>query len=250
MPIPHLEMENVTVSFPSSVGIVTALKDISIKIPAGQWLTVVGGNGSGKTTLLNVISGTVKVESGSVILDGKSLNGVPAYRRCRRIGRVFQNPLDGTAPTLSVFENLCLAARRSRAPTVRGLLKRALRDEFRRILAEFKIGLEARLDDPVAVLSGGLRQCLSVAMASLGGVELLLLDEHLAALDAKTAQLALVGTAELITKMRLTTIMVVHDLGIATGYGDRVLALKRGGIVLDVMNDLRILKQEEIRNVL
>jgi putative ABC transport system ATP-binding protein len=245
-----LALRDVSVEYTTISGPLLALRELTLDVSSGQWVVIVGANGSGKTTLLNAICGDAPLARGVVEIDQHDVSGVARFERFRLIGRVYQNPQDGTAPTLSIFENLCLAARRARRPTLRRLTRRSLLGLSRDRLAAFNVGLEYRLDDPVSSLSGGLRQCVSVVMATLGDVRVLLLDEHVAALDVNTAARVLTGTQELIAATGLTTIMVVHDLDVAKNSGDRLVVLRSGSLALDIDNRDHHVTRQEIANAI
>jgi putative ABC transport system ATP-binding protein len=191
---------------------------------------VIGSNGAGKSTLLNLIAGAFSPTSGRVLLDGEDLTGVPAHRRARRIGRIVQNPLAGTAPSMTVAENLALAAKRG-GRTLRLALPRRLRHEFRDRLASLEIGLEDRLDCCASLLSGGERQGLTVLMATLARPEVLLLDEHTAALDPRNAALITRLTCGFIEELGLTTLMVTHNMEQAIEVGNRLIMMHKGQII-------------------
>ena len=212
---------------------VRALQGVDLGIDAGAFVIVIGGNGSGKSTLLNAVAGTFPVDAGTIGLDGHDLTRWPEHRRAALIGRVFQNPFSGTAADMSIAENIALAARRGRR---RGL-GRALGGRFRREMRErvrrLGMGLEDRLDNPIGTLSGGQRQALTLLMATWLEPRLLLLDEHTAALDPKSAEQIIRLSEEMIARDRLTTLMVTHSMHQAANLGDRLIMMYRGRIIHD-----------------
>jgi putative tryptophan/tyrosine transport system ATP-binding protein len=220
--------------FPATANETRALTGVDLALAPGEFVTVVGSNGAGKSTLLNTVAGVVQPDQGAVLLGGADVTRQGEVERARRIGRVFQNPLAGTAPTLTIEENLSLALSRGKR---RGLLwavtggKRRL---FREELAQLGMGLENRLGDPVGLLSGGQRQALSMLMATLNRPEVLLLDEHTAALDPRTAALIADLTARWVAQHELTTLMVTHNLEHAIRLGDRLIMMHHGQILFEV----------------
>ncbi len=230
-----LEVEKASVVFhPPGMPAFHALQGVSVGIPAEQFAVVIGTNGSGKTTLLNAVAGVCALDEGKICLDGHDMTRLPEHRRARWIGRVFQDPLKGTAPEMTVAENLALGARRGHFPGLgRACSARALR-EIRDRVAVLRMGLEDRLDTLMGSLSGGQRQALTLLMASWNRPKLLLLDEHTAALDPRTAEQVIQLTRQIIAQERLTVLMVTHAMQQAVSMGDRLLMLHHGRIVLDV----------------
>ena len=216
-----------------------ALVDVDLTIPAGQFVTVIGSNGAGKSTLLNALTGDVRPDSGRVEVDGRDVTGWPAPARARLIARVFQDPLVGSCEALSIEENLALAAARGRARGLALALNRTLRERFRGLLARLGLGLEKRLTDRMGLLSGGQRQAVSLLMATLAPMKILLLDEHTAALDPKTADFVLELTREIVAEQRLTTLMVTHSMRHALDCGSRTIMLHEGRICFDVAGAAR-----------
>ena len=213
-------------------------EDLNLSCPSGQFVVVIGNNGSGKSTLMNLLAGTLKLRSGSIDLDGRPLHRYRDHKRARWIGRLMQNPLEGTCPGLSIAENLRLAERRQRSGlSFSGLLglrpSQADRQRYRALLDELGIPLGHRLDALVGELSGGQRQTLSLVMATLGQPELLLLDEHTAALDPKAEATVMGLTERLVRKLGATTMMVTHSLEQALRYGDRLIMLRDGQLIGD-----------------
>ena len=215
------------------------LNDLTIEIPQGQFVTVIGSNGAGKSTLLNVIAGEVPVAGGRVVIDGQDVTRSPAAARAALVARVFQDPRAGTCETLTIEENFALAASRGHARGLRLALDAPRRARFHTALKRLGMGLEHRLGDQIGLLSGGQRQAASLLMASLEPMKLLLLDEHAAALDPRTAQFVLDLTREVIAEQHLTALMVTHSMRHALALGDRTLMLHEGRVVLDVAGEVR-----------
>lgn len=216
--------------FPGTVNEVRALRGVSLEIPDGAFLVILGGNGSGKSTLLNAIAGSFRVDGGEIQLDGRNVTRWPEHRRAHLIGRVFQNPFTGTAPDMSIAENLALAARRGQGRFLGWALPRKLKAEMRDRVSQLKMGLEDRLGNPIGTLSGGQRQALTLLMAAWLKPALLLLDEHTAALDPKSADLVIRLTEEIVSQHRLTTLMVTHSMQQAVNLGDRIIILNKGAV--------------------
>lgn len=231
---PMLAIRDLSMTFSAATpNEVKALQQVDLCVDPGAFVIIIGTNGSGKSTLLNAVAGTFSADSGSIVLAGREVGGWPEHRRAALIGRVFQNPFSGTAPTLSIGENIALAVRRGSA---RGL-SRALPGHLRRAISErvrvLGMGLEERLDNPIGSLSGGQRQALTLLMATWIKPKLLLLDEPTAALDPKSADQILQLSDRLIRQQRLTTIMVTHSMHEATNLGDRLIMMDQGRIVYD-----------------
>lgn len=216
-----------------------ALRGMSLNIKDGEFVTVIGSNGAGKSTFLNAISGDIAVDSGSIHIDGADVTRLPAYRRANLVARVFQDPMAGTCEKLSIEENMALAYKRGRGRGLRAALNKANREIFREKLSILKLGLENRLTDRMGLLSGGQRQAVSLLMASLQLSKILLLDEHTAALDPKTAAFVLELTDQIITENKLTAMMVTHSMQQALDHGHRTVMLHQGKVVLDVAGEKR-----------
>ena len=212
---------------------VRALAGVDLTIEEGSFVIVIGTNGSGKSTLLNAIAGTFLVDSGTIALDGRDITGWPEHRRARFVGRVFQNPFSGTAPGMTIAENLVLAARRGQPRGLGLALKSEMRRELRERVARLNLGLEHRLDNVIGTLSGGQRQALTLLMASWVKPRLLLLDEHTAALDPKSADHVIRLSQDIVSHDRLTTLMVTHSMQQASNLGDRLIMMHRGQIIHD-----------------
>ena len=216
-----------------------ALRGMTLEIPAGQFVTVIGSNGAGKSTFLNAISGDLMVDSGSIVIDGEDMTRKPVWDRARKVSRVFQDPMAGTCEDLSIEENMALAHERGNFRGLRNAVKKANRELYREKLATLGLGLENRLTDRIGLLSGGQRQAVSLLMAALQPSRILLLDEHTAALDPRTADFVLQLTARIVTENKLTTMMVTHSMRQALDVGQRTVMLHQGQVVLDVSGEER-----------
>ena len=214
-----------------------ALQGIDLHLKEGDFVTVIGGNGAGKSTMLNAVAGTWFVDSGSISIGGVDVTHLPEYKRARFIGRVFQDPMLGTAPTMMIEENLALAARRGQKRGLGWGISQAERERYRELLHSLDLGLEDRLTSKVGLLSGGQRQALTLLMASLRKPKLLLLDEHTAALDPKTAAKVLELSDRIVEKDHLTTMMVTHNMKDAIAHGNRLIMLYEGRVVIDVSGE-------------
>lgn len=239
-----IHLNNLQVTFAAGTPLEKSVFDgFSLTIPAGEFVTVIGSNGAGKSTLLNVLSGEVRPEhnlqGGQVTIASRDVTGWSVPRRAALVSRVFQNPLAGSCAELSVEENLVLALNRARRLGLRPALNRSARRQFRERLASLELGLESRLGDRMGLLSGGQRQAVSLVMATLAPTQILLLDEHTAALDPKTASYILALTKKLVAEQQLTTLMVTHSMQQALDLGDRILMLHEGDIALDMAGDER-----------
>jgi putative tryptophan/tyrosine transport system ATP-binding protein len=212
---------------------VRALGGVDLTIEEGSFVSVIGTNGSGKSTLLNAIAGTCRVDAGAIVLDGQDITGWPEHRRAQLVGRVFQNPFSGTAAGMTIAENLVLAARRAQPRGLSLALGGNMRRELRARVARLNLGLEDRLDNVIGTLSGGQRQALTLLMASWVKPRLLLLDEHTAALDPKSADHVIRLSQEIVSRDRLTTLMVTHSMQQASNLGDRLIMMHRGRIIHD-----------------
>ena len=233
-----LDVKNIYKTF--NVGTVnqkTALRGVSLHLNEGDFCTVIGGNGAGKSTFLNAVAGVWPVDEGSISVDGVDLTHMPEHKRAKYIGRVFQDPMMGTAATMQIEENLALAARRGKSRTLRVGITRAEREEYIERLKILDLGLEERLTSKVGLLSGGQRQALTLLMASLVKPKLLLLDEHTAALDPKTAAKVLDATEKIVNRDNLTTLMITHNMKDAIQHGNRLIMMYEGRIVIDVSGE-------------
>ncbi len=233
-----LELKNVCKTFnPGTVNAKVALNNLSLTLADGDFVTVIGGNGAGKSTMLNAIAGVWKPDSGSVIIDGVDVTGIPEYKRAAFLGRVFQDPMMGTAANMQIDENLAIAARRGKLHTLKWGVTASERDEYRQLLSELDLGLEERLTSKVGLLSGGQRQAVTLLMASLNTPKLLLLDEHTAALDPKTAAKVLEITDRIVNEKKLTTLMITHNMKDAIQHGNRLIMLHEGRVIIDVSGE-------------
>lgn len=212
---------------------VRALRGVSLTIDEGSFVVVIGTNGSGKSTLLNAVAGSFIVDHGSISLGGADITSWPEHRRATMVGRVFQNPFSGTAPNMSIAENLALAARRGASRGLGWALKASMRAEMQDRVRQLNMGLEARLDNPIGTLSGGQRQALTLLMATWVRPKLLLLDEHTAALDPKSADQVIRLSEQVIARDRLTTLMVTHSMQQAAHLGDRLVMMQQGTVIHD-----------------
>ena len=233
-----LKIENVYKTFNAgTVNEKVALQGLNLHLKEGDFVTVIGGNGAGKSTMLNAVTGVFGVDSGSILIDGVDVSHLPEYKRAKFIGRVFQDPMMGTAATMQIEENLALAARRGKPRTLRIGITKAEREEYREKLKILDLGLEDRMTAKVGLLSGGQRQALTLLMATLQKPKLLLLDEHTAALDHKTAAKVLDATQKIVEKDHLTTLMITHNMRDAIAYGNRLIMMYNGHIVVDVSGE-------------
>lgn len=230
-----LEIKNVWKTFNAgTVNEKIALHDLSLKLEPGDFVTVIGGNGAGKSTMLNAVAGVFPVDEGSILIDNLDVTAISEYKRAAFIGRVFQDPMMGTAATMQIEENLALAARRGKPRTLRAGISAGERDSYREQLKILDLGLEDRMTAKVGLLSGGQRQALTLLMATLQQPKLLLLDEHTAALDPKTAAKVLEATKKIVEASNLTTLMITHNMRDAIAYGNRLIMMYDGRVVVDV----------------
>ena len=233
-----LDLKNVSKTFhPGTVNARTALNDLTLHLDEGDFVTVIGGNGAGKSTLLNAIAGTFAVDRGSISIGGQDVTRLPEFKRAALIGRVFQDPMLGTAATMQIEENLALAARRGQTRGLKWGITKAEREKYRALLQPLDLGLEDRLTAKVGLLSGGQRQALTLLMASLQQPKLLLLDEHTAALDPKTAAKVLSLSDQIVAENHLTTLMITHNMKDAIRHGNRLLMMSAGKVVLDISGE-------------
>ena len=232
-----LEIKHLTKIFNKEEGIENqkiALNNISLHINDGDFVTIIGGNGSGKSTLMNMISGVFEADEGEIIIDGVNVTKLSEYKRAPFLGRVFQDPNMGTAPNMSIIENLEIASRRGKKSTLRWGFRTENEKRFQEILTSLNLGLENRLSQKVGLLSGGQRQAVTLVMATLNKPKLLLLDEHTAALDPKTAKKVLNLTEKIVNNEKITTLMITHNMRDALKYGNRLIMLSDGKIIVDV----------------
>ena len=234
-----LKIENVFKTFNAgTVNEKVALKGLNLELKEGDFVTVIGGNGAGKSTMLNAVTGVFGVDSGKIVIDGVDVTHLPEYKRAKYIGRVFQDPMMGTAATMQIEENLALAYMRASSHTSPfSVISKADRADFRERLSMLGLGLEDRMNQSVGLLSGGQRQALTLLMATLRKPKLLLLDEHTAALDPKTAAKVLEATEKIVRKDNLTTLMITHNMRDAIAYGNRLVMMYDGHVVVDVSGE-------------
>ena len=233
-----LKIEQIVKVFnPGTVNEKVALNGLTLHLEDGDFCTVIGGNGAGKSTMLNAVAGVFPVDSGSIIIDGVDVTKLSEHKRAKYIGRVFQDPLTGTAATMQIEENLALAQRRGKTRSLKIGITKAERARYRELLKLLDLGLEDRLTSKVGLLSGGQRQALTLLMASLVRPKLLLLDEHTAALDPKTAAKVLEATEKIVARDHLTTLMVTHNMKDAIAHGNRLIMMKDGRIILDIRGE-------------
>ena len=234
-----LDIRNATKIFNAgTVNEKTAIDNIALlTLEDGDFVTVIGGNGAGKSTLLNAIAGVFKLDEGKITIDGIDITDMPEHKRAKFIGRVFQDPMMGTAADMQIEENLALANRRGKKRSLRWAITKSEREKYREMLAALELGLEDRLTTKVGLLSGGQRQALTLLMETMNSPKLLLLDEHTAALDPKTAAKVLELTDKFVSEGRLTTLMVTHNMKDAIAHGNRLIMMNAGKIILDVRGE-------------
>ena len=233
-----LELKNITKVFnPGTVNEKIALNDFSLTLEDGDFVTVIGGNGAGKSTMLNAIAGVWPVDAGQILIDGVDVTKLPEHKRAKFLGRVFQDPMTGTAATMGIEENLALAKRRGRTRFLGSGITQKEREEYKELLKILDLGLEDRLTSKVGLLSGGQRQALTLLMATLQKPKLLLLDEHTAALDPNTAAKVLETTDYIVNKDHLTTLMITHNMKDAIVHGNRLIMLMDGRVILDIKGE-------------
>ncbi len=233
-----LDVQHIYKTFnPGTVNEKAALRGVDLHMEDGQFVTVIGGNGAGKSTLLNAVAGVWAVDQGTISIGGADVTHLPEHKRAKYIGRVFQDPMMGTAATMQIDENLALAMRRGKYRTLRAGISKSERESSREMLKILDLGLEDRLTSKVGLLSGGQRQALTLLMATLQKPRLLLLDEHTAALDPKTAAKVLDATERIVSKDHLTTLMITHNMKDAITHGDRLIMMYDGRIVIDVSGE-------------
>jgi len=233
-----LELRNIHKTFfPGTINEKKVLHGLDFTMEDGDFVTVIGGNGAGKSTLMNVITGTIPVDEGQIIIDGKDITNLPEFKRAEYFGRVFQDPMMGTAPSMQIVENLAIAMRRGKPRTLRKGVTEEESKKYRELLKELDLGLEDRLTSRVGLLSGGQRQSLTLLMATLQDPKVLLLDEHTAALDPKTAAKVLEITEKIVSRGKLTTLMITHNMRDAIKYGNRLIMMDSGSIILDIRGE-------------
>ena len=233
-----LEIRNIHKTFnPGTINEKAALRGINWTLNDGDFVTIIGGNGAGKSTLLNMLSGVYYVDEGQILVDGEDITNLPEHKRAKYFGRVFQDPMTGTAADMQIEENMALAARRGKPRTLRFGIRKEERERYRELLATLNLGLENRLTAKVGLLSGGQRQAITLLMATMQHPKLLLLDEHTAALDPKTAAKVLEISEKIITENHLSAMMVTHNMKDAITYGNRLIMMHEGQIIYDVSGE-------------
>ena len=235
-----LDLTDIRKTFnPNSINQKIALDGVTLHLEDGDFVTMIGGNGAGKSSLLNAIAGVWPVDCGRIVIDGTDITGLSEHKRAPWLGRVFQDPIMGTAASMQIIENLALAKRRGQKRGLRPGVTKAEKDEYRELLSTLGLGLEDRLTEKVGLLSGGQRQALTLLMATLNKPKLLLLDEHTAALDPRTAQKVLTLSDQIVSENRLMTMMVTHNMKDAIRYGNRLIMMNAGRIILDIKGDAK-----------
>jgi putative ABC transport system ATP-binding protein len=230
-----IELQHITKVFNrDEVNEVTALRDVNLEVADGEFLVLIGANGSGKTTVLNIISGAIFPSSGTVIINGNDVTALPEHQRSRWVARVFQDPLGGTAPELSILDNFRLAALRTQRKTLKIGIDDAFKKSVREHIAVLGLGLENKIQQPMGTLSGGQRQALTLLMSVMDDTDILLLDEPTAALDPRSAEVVMQTAQKIIREYKLTTIFITHNLSDALQYGDRLIQMKNGSVERDL----------------
>ena len=243
-----LELNNVSKTFNAgTVNEKVALNGLNLTLNDGDFVTVIGGNGAGKSTMLNAVAGVFPIDAGSIRIDGADVTRLPEHKRAKYIGRVFQDPMMGTAASMQIEENLALAARRGQRRGLRFGIGKAEREKYRELLKILELGLEDRMTSKVGLLSGGQRQAVTLLMATLQRPKLLLLDEHTAALDPKTAAKVLETTERIIQRDKLTTLMITHNMRDAIVHGNRLVMMYEGRVVIDIAGEDTKRPREEDR---
>lgn len=246
-----LELKNISKYYnPGSVNEMCLFQDFNLTIRDYEFVSVVGSNGSGKTSLLNIICGSIDVDSGNIIVNGTDITGRKDYLRQRKIGRVYQDPSKGTCPSMNILENMSLADNKGKGYGLTKGVNKARIEEYRESLRQLNLGLEDKLYTKVGSLSGGQRQALALLMSTMTPIEFLILDEHTAALDPKTAEIIMELTDKIVREKKVTTIMVTHNLRYAVEYGDRILMMHQGNAVLDKAGEeKKAISTEEIMGI-
>lgn len=233
-----LEIRNISKTFnKGTINEKHALVDVSLTLKDGDFCTVIGGNGAGKSTVMNAIAGVWPVDSGRILIDGEDVSALPEFKRAVYLGRVFQDPMTGTAGDMQIVENMALAARRGQKRTLRWGVSHKEEEEYRELLKKLDLGLEDRMTSKVGLLSGGQRQALTLLMATMKKPKVLLLDEHTAALDPKTAAKVLEATDRIVGENHLTTLMVTHNMNDAIAHGNRLIMMSKGNVIYDVSGE-------------
>ena len=243
-----LELKNINKYYnPGTINEMCLFDNFNFEVKQGEFVSVVGSNGSGKTSMLNIICGSIDIDSGSILMNGKDITGARDYRRHQRIGRVFQNPSMGTCPTMTILENMSLADNKGKKYNLKPGINKKRIDTYRDSLRQLNLGLEDKMEVKVGALSGGQRQAMALLMSTMTPIEFLILDEHTAALDPKTAEIIMELTGKLVKEKNLTTIMVTHNLRYAVEYGNRLIMMHQGNVILDKKgSEKEITEVEEI----
>ena len=246
-----LELQHIHKMYnPGTINEICLFEDFNLKIEDGQFVSVVGSNGSGKTSMLNIICGSIPVDAGKILVNGVDISRQKDYIRHRRIGRVFQDPSKGTCPSMNILENMSLAGNKGKGYGLTKGVNKARIEEYRESLKQLNLGLEDKLYTKVGSLSGGQRQALALLMSTMTPIEFLILDEHTAALDPKTAEIIMELTDKIVREKKVTTIMVTHNLRYAVEYGDRILMMHQGNAVLDKAGEeKKAINTEEIMGI-
>ncbi len=235
-----LELVNISKNYnPGSVNEICLFKDFSFTVNDGEFVSVVGSNGSGKTSMLNLICGSIDADSGKILVNGEDISKKKDFVRQRRIGRVYQDPSKGTCPSMTILENMSLAENKGKPYNLRRGVNKAKVEEYRQMLRPLNLGLEDKMGIPVGSLSGGQRQTLALLMATMTPIDFLILDEHTAALDPKTAEIIMELTDKVVKEKGVTTIMVTHNLRYAVEYGNRLIMMHEGEVILDKSGDAK-----------
>ena len=233
-----LHVEHVSKTFfPGTINEKKALQDLSLHLEPGDFATVIGGNGAGKSTTLNAIAGVFPIDKGKIIIDGEDITKKPEHKRAKYIGRVFQDPSKGTCPQMTILENMSIAENKGKPFNLTRGVNKAHIDYYREMLAHLNLGLEDKMHTPVGALSGGQRQAVALLMATMTPIDFLILDEHTAALDPKTAEIIMQLTDQVVREKKVTTIMVTHNLRYAVEYGSRLLMMHEGKVILDKIGE-------------
>ncbi|MDD2969804.1 MAG: ATP-binding cassette domain-containing protein [Lachnospiraceae bacterium] len=235
---------------PGTVNEICLFRDFDLKVETGEFVSVVGSNGSGKTSMLNIICGSIEIDSGTIAVNGNDITGMKDYIRHKKIGRVFQDPSKGTCPDMNILENMSIADNKGKPFNLGRGTNRQKMEAYREMLRPLNLGLEDKMETKVGALSGGQRQALSLLMSTMTPIDMLILDEHTAALDPKTAEIIMHLTDQIVKEKSLTTLMVTHNLRYAVEYGNRILMMHEGNIILDKKEEQKsILETEEIMNI-
>ena len=246
-----MTLSNINKTFYSASGEEKAIfTDLNLKVAKGEFISVIGSNGAGKSTLLNLISGNIDLDNGTIEIEGENITNLEKHKRSKIISKVYQNPSMGTAPSMTIFENLSMADNKGKIFGWSLGLNQSKKEYYKNLLKELDLGLENLMETEVQYLSGGQRQCLALIMATLNQPKILLLDEHTAALDPKTSQIIMDKTKDIITKYEIPTLMITHNLQDAIKYGNRLIMLHNGKIILDISGDeKKELTQEKLMDV-